>query len=150
MTLFVLIKYLHFIAIFGMVSAVVAQHLLFKDQMTRQEIRCVSIIDSIYGGCAILVLAMGLLMWFVVGKPSAYYSANWVFHLKVGLFVLVGLLSIVPTRFLLKNRKGDQQELLPVPKSMKMIIRLELLLLFLIPLLATSMAQGIGAIVSAS
>jgi putative membrane protein len=150
MTLFVLIKYLHFIAIFGMVSTVVAQHLLFKDQMTRQEIRRVSIIDSIYGGCAILVLVMGLLMWFVVGKPSAYYSANWVFHLKVGLFVLVGLLSIIPTRFLLKNRKGDQQELLPVPKSMKMIIRLELLLLFLIPLLATSMAQGIGALVSGS
>ena len=148
MTLFVLIKYLHFIAIFGMVSTVVAQHLLFKDQMTRQEIRRVSVLDSIYGGCAILVLAMGLLMWFVVGKPSAYYSANWVFHLKVGLFVLVGLLSIIPTRFLLKNRKGDQQELVRVPSSMKMIIRLELLLLFLIPLLATSMAQGIGSLIS--
>ncbi len=148
MSFYVIVKYFHYLAIFGVVSSVVAEHLLIKQQMTRQEIKRVSIIDGVYGVSAIMVLAMGMLMWFVVGKPATYYSANWIFHLKVGLFVLVGLLSIVPTVFLLKNRKGDQQEVLVIPKSMKMIIRLELLLLFLIPLLATLMAQGFGQIAS--
>ena len=145
MTLLAIVKYFHIIFIFGVVSTVVAEHLLLKEQMTRQEVRRVAILDGIYGACAIALLAMGLLMWFVLGKPAEYYNVNWIFHLKVGLFVVVGLLSIVPTRYLLKNRKGDQQEVIAVPKSIKMIIRLELLLLFIIPLLATLMAQGIGA-----
>lgn len=144
MELFILIKYLHFIAIFGVVSTVVAEHLLIKEQMTRAEIRRLATIDGIYGISAIMVLVMGLLLWFVVGKPAAYYNANWIFHLKVGLFIIVGLLSIVPTRFLLKNRKGDQNETIQVPPSIKMMIRLELALLFIIPLLATLMASGGG------
>ncbi len=145
MELLVVFKYLHFISIFGVVSTVVAEHLLIKERMTRAEIKRVSLIDGIYGMSAILVVAMGLLMWFMVGKPSEYYNTNWIFHMKVGLFVVVGLISIMPTRYLLKNRKGDMDEVVHVPKSIKMSIRVELLILFLIPLLATLMAQGFGS-----
>jgi len=143
MELLALIRYLHFIAIFGVVSTVVAEHLLIKEQMSRAEIKRLSIIDAIYGISAVSVLVMGLLLWFVVGKPAAYYNANWIFHLKVSLFLVVALLSIVPTRYLLKNRKGDLQEMVQVPGNIKMVIRLELLLLLIIPLLATLMALGI-------
>ena len=144
MELLVTIKYLHYISIFGVVSSVVAEHLLVKPKMTRSEISRVAKLDSIYGICAIMVLVMGLLMWFVVGKPASYYNSNWIFHLKVTLFIIVGLLSIIPTIYLLKNRKGDPDEVLEVPKKIKMMIRLELLILFLIPLLATLMANGVG------
>ena len=143
MELLVIIRYLHFVAIFGVVSTVVVEHLLIKEQMLRAEIKRVSVIDGVYGISALTVLAMGLLLWFVVGKPADYYTANWIFHLKVTLFIVVGLLSIIPTIFFLKNRKGDLQELVPVPKKIKMIIRVELLILFLIPLLAVIMAMGI-------
>ncbi|GJM28257.1 MAG: hypothetical protein DHS20C17_08920 [Cyclobacteriaceae bacterium] len=144
METWIIFRYLHFVAIFGVVSAVVAQHMLIKDQMTREEIKQISVVDGIYGISALVVLGVGLTLWFLVGKPAANYTSNWIFHLKLGLFLIVGIVSIAPTRFYLKNRKGIPTELVTIPKQLKMAIRLELLILFLIPLLATLMANGVG------
>ncbi len=44
----------------------------------------------------------------------------------------------------MKNRKGNPSEKIPIPKSIFWLIRLEHLLLFLIPILAGLMAKGIG------
>jgi putative membrane protein len=46
--------------------------------------------------------------------------------------------------FFLKNRKGDQAEIVSVPKSVFWLLRFELMLLFIIPLLAGLMARGVG------
>jgi putative membrane protein len=78
------------------------------------------------------------------GKPSVVYSKNWIFHTKLTLFVFVGLLSIYPTVFFSRNRKGDPEEVVQVPQLVVWVIRSELLLLFIIPLLAGLMAHGIG------
>jgi putative membrane protein len=78
------------------------------------------------------------------GKPSLVYSKNWIFHVKITLFVTVGLLSIYPTVYFARNRKGDPDEAVTVPKLVVWVIRFELLLLFIIPLLAGLMARGIG------
>ncbi len=140
----ILVKYVHFICIFAIVGAVSAEHLLLKEEMTRAEIHRLSIIDAVYGVSAILLLAAGFTLWFAIGKPADFYSKNWVFHTKITFFIIVGILSLWPTRFFLRERKGEPTELVAVPKRIKMMIRLELLLLFLIPLLASTMAKGIG------
>lgn len=141
----IIVKYLHFIFIFVVVSCVVAEHLLLKPQMTKAEIKRLSTIDGIYGLASILVVAAGLTLWFGIGKPAEFYTQNHIFLTKVVLFVFVGLLSIHPTVFFLKNRKGDDlEEVVDIPKSIKMVIRLELLILFTMPLLATMMAKGVG------
>ena len=139
----VITRYLHFIFIFAIISSVVAEHLLIKEQMTRKEIKRMSVLDAIYGFAAIGVLAVGFYMWFYTGKTE-FYGKNPIFHTKITLFVVVGLLSIKPTIFFLKQRKGNPDELVAVPKSLKMFLRLELLLLFVIPLLAVLMAKGYG------
>lgn len=144
MTLEILIKYLHFICIFAIISSIVGEHLLLKPQMTREEIKRLAILDAVYGYATILLLAAGFSLWFWVGKPAEYYSKNWVFHLKIGLFVIVGLLSIYPTIFINKQKKGTKSDLVDVPPSIKYIIRLELLILFIMPLTASLMAKGIG------
>ena len=92
--------------------------------------RKIAAIDAEYGACALVVLLCGLGMWFWVGKPAGFYSHNWVFHTKVTLFVLVGILSFVPTRFILKNRKNEVP--VDVPKSIVMLIRMQLLLMCII------------------
>lgn len=139
-----IIRYFHFIGIMGLTSALVAEHLLLKPSMAVQDIRRIAIVDGIYGLSSIITLVMGLLLWFVVGKPADFYSANWVFHAKFSLFVLVALLSIYPTLFFLKHRKGDSAHVVQIPKAIIMIIRLELLLLFLIPMLGVLIANGVG------
>ena len=141
----ILLRYFHFISIFALVSTLVAEHLLLKKEMTRAEITRISRIDAFYGIAAILVVAAGLTLWFSgVGKPSMYYSRNWIFHTKVTSVILVGLLSIYPTRFFIKNRKGNPTELVTIPGIIFTLIRIELALLFITPLLAALMARGVG------
>lgn len=140
---YVVLKYLHIIAAMTLFATLVIEHMFLKREMSPRELARIATVDMIYGLSAGVVLIAGLLLWFVVGKPPAFYSLNPVFHSKVALFVLVGLLSIYPTVFFIKNRRATTP-VVELPKSIIMIVRFELLLLLLIPLLAVIMAQGYG------
>lgn len=144
MDLIIFVRYLHFISLFGVVACLVSEYCLIKQEMTAAEVKKVFKIDGLYGLMAILVVAAGLILWFGIGKPPEYYTKNPVFHIKVGLYIIVGLLSLYPTRFLWKYRKLDEQERVTVPGKIKKVIMVELIILFLIPLLASTMAQGVG------
>ena len=141
----IFLRYLHFISIFTIVGTLSAEHLLLKKTMTRSEIGRLARIDAVYGLAALTLLGAGLTLWLSgVGKPTAFYSGNWIFHTKITLFLLVGILSIYPTIFFIRNRKGSAYESITVPKRIFWLLRLELLLLLIIPLLAGLMAKGIG------
>lgn len=145
MTIEIVLRYLHFVSIFTIVSTLVAEHLLLRKSLTRAEIGRLSRIDAIYGLAAVALVAAGLTLWLGgFGKPSMYYSANWIFMTKLACFVAIGLLSIYPTVFFIKNRKGNPAETVEIPASVFWMLRFELLLLFIIPLLAGLMAKGIG------
>jgi len=147
MSIEILVRYLHFISIFTMVSSIVVELVLVKPKLTRNEIKRLSVVDGVYGLSAVLVVAMGLTLWFGVGKPANFYTNNWIFHSKVGLAILMGILSIYPTVFFMKQRtkKGaNGDELVDVPKGIKRTICLELLLVLIIPLMASMMAKGVG------
>lgn len=145
MTIEIFLRYVHFVSIFTIVSTLVSEHLLLKKELTRGELARLARIDSIYGIAALTLIGAGLTLWLgSVGKPAVYYSKNWIFHTKITLFVTVGLLSIYPTVFFSRQRKGNPQDLVLIPKSIFWLLRFELLLLFVIPLLAGLMAKGIG------
>ncbi|HEU5148807.1 MAG TPA: DUF2214 family protein [Chryseosolibacter sp.] len=141
----IFLRYVHFISIFAIVSTIVSEHLLLKKTMTRRELGRIARVDAVYGIAALTLLAAGFTLWFGgVGKPTDFYSGNWIFHTKITLFLIVGLLSIYPTVFFLRNRKGNPDEIVAVPSKVFLMLRLELVLLFIIPLLAGLMAKGIG------
>lgn len=144
MTTEIILRYIHFISIFAIVGSLTAEHLLLKKEMTPRELDRVAKIDMIYGLAALTLLAAGLSLWLGgIGKPSVFYTKNWIFHTKITLFTTIGLMSIYPTVFFLKNR-GTGEGLIPIPKSIFWLLRAELLLLFTIPLLAGLMARGVG------
>ena len=140
---YILFRYLHFIAIIVLAGALVIENLAISRTITREDARNLARVDAVYGISAGLVLLFGLILWLWVGKPAEFYTDNPLFHAKLGLFVLVGLLSIYPTVFLLRNRKTEA-ETLPVPAVIPWLLRAELLLLVFIPVLAVLMARGIG------
>ena len=145
MTIEIVLRYLHFISIFTIVSAIAIEHILLRKELTRSEIGRLSRVDAMYGIAALTLITVGLTLWLGgYGKPSIYYSKNWVFHLKITLFLIVGLLSIYPTIFFIRNRKGNQSDVVVIPPAIFWLIRMELLILFIIPLLAGLMAHGIG------
>ncbi len=112
--------------------------------MTPTELDRLSKIDAVYGLAAVTLLGVGLTLWLGgIGKPSIYYTRNWIFILKISLFTTIGLLSIYPTIFFLKNR-GSKKEKIEIPPAIFWMLRFELLILFIIPLLAGLMARGVG------
>lgn len=141
----IFLRYVHFICIFAIVGSLVSEHLLLKKTMTRREISRLATIDAVYGIAAMILVAAGLTLWLgSVGKPAVFYSKNWIFHTKLTVFILVGLSSIIPTVFFTKNRKGNPDEVIDVPKRVVMMLRIELTLLAIMPLLAGLMAHGVG------
>ena len=112
--------------------------------MTPAELGRVAKIDAVYGIAALTLLVVGLTLWLGgISKPSVYYTKNWIFHTKITLFATIGILSIYPTAFFLKNR-GKSDASIKIPASIFWMLRIELLLLFIIPLLAGLMARGVG------
>jgi putative membrane protein len=124
-------------------SALVAKHLLLSSEVSAQKIRKIAIIDGVYGVSAVVVFFAGLSLWLWVGKPAIFYSGNWIFHVKISIFSLVALLSIYPTIFFFKNRNSSSEKI-KIPKIIIKLIRIELLLLMVLPFLAVLMSQGFG------
>lgn len=141
----IFLRYLHFICIFAIVSSLVSEHLLLQKHMTRSQLGRIARVDAVYGMAALTLLAAGFTLWLGgFGKPTVFYSGNWIFHTKISLFLLVGLLSIYPTVFFIRSRKGNPEEVVVVPSKVFWLLRCELALLVIIPLLAGLMAKGIG------
>lgn len=147
MTIEILLRYVHFISIFTIVGALVSEHLLLKKSLSRSEVGRLAKIDGVYGLAVLVLLAVGMTLWLgAYGKPTEFYSNNPLFHTKLTLFIIIGILSIYPTVFFIKNKNGNQEENIKVPNIIFWMVRLELLLLFVIPILAGLMAKGIGII----
>jgi len=138
-----LIYYLHLLAVIMLAGSVIIENMAMARQITREDLRNLLKVDAAYGISAAVVLACGLTLWLWGAKPAEFYTANPVFHAKLTLFVLIGLLSIYPTVFLLRQRKTIS-ETIDVPAGVIRVLRAELLLLALIPVLAFLMARGIG------
>ena len=62
--------------------------------------------DMGFGIAATLVLITGICRVTLGAKPLFFYLHNPVFHVKISLFVLVGLLSIWPTIVFIRWRKA--------------------------------------------
>lgn len=145
MTELVIARYAHFIAVFAIVGAIFAEQFLVSKSMTRNEIKRIAKIDAIYIFGVILVLIAGLILWFWVGKPVSFYSRNWIFHTKLTMLIVLGLLSVYPIFFFFKNRKGnDMDTKIRVPVTVIILLRLELCLIIVMPILATLISLGIG------
>ena len=145
MTFEIILRYVHFISIFAIVGTLVAEHLLLKNDMTRAELNRVARIDGVYGLASLALLGAGLTLWLgSIGKSAVFYSNNWIFQTKIALVIIVGLLSIYPTIFFIRNRRGKPDEIVKIPNAIFWSLRFELLLIFTIPVLAGLMAKGIG------
>ena len=129
--------YLHFLAIFLLFSLLLLEHQLFRQPLTLERARSLFRIDIAFGITAAAVLASGIARAVFYGKGLDYYLKNSFFHAKVGLFVVVAVLSIYPTLTFLRWRpargRPGTDHLERQRQMVKLTIRLELLLLALIP-----------------
>lgn len=138
-----LVRLLHFAAIFTFAGALVIENMAIKPQITGEDARNLAKVDAVCAVSALFVLLFGLALWLWVGKPSEFYSSNPLFHAKLGLFTLMFLCAITPMAFYKKQSKSEE-EVIEVPPLLRLLLRFQLVLLVLIPVLALLMARGIG------
>jgi len=138
------VRYLHFVTLVVLVGAVLGQAFLLRRELPRREIARLGLLDRIYAVAVIGVLATGLAQWLWVGKPAAFYGENPIFHAKLTLFLLVGLISIYPTLWFNRQRRGDADETIAVPTALRWSVGVEIALIAAMPVLATLMARGVG------
>jgi putative membrane protein len=144
-----LIAYAHYLSIFGVIAGLSAEAFVFRRTLSSRDRDLLRKADTLYGIAAILVLITGFIRVYFLGKGEEYYYANAIFLTKLGLFIIVGILSIYPTVVFLKWRKLDAGvEDLSLDKNTYQLIRrlitLELLLVLSLPILAAMMARGMG------
>ena len=142
----VVVAWIHYIGIMLLLASLLGEHLVLKQEMAMSEARTLQRLDIIYGGSALLVLVTGIMRMYLE-KGTTYYLHNGAFHALISLFVVVALISIVPTVVFLRwrgdTRAGRGQRLAPGQfKRLQMIVRSEMALLLLAPLFATWMAHG--------
>jgi putative membrane protein len=144
-----LVAYAHFASILLLAGVLTAELALYRQDLTVGQARLLQRVDLYYLIAALLVLATGLSRLLGFARETAYYLDNPVFWIKMGLFLTVALVSVVPTihylRWSPRLRQGHRPE---ISDRQYVLIRrylwVEVLLVLLIPLTAVLMARGIG------
>jgi putative membrane protein len=141
-----LFAFLHHIAAFSLVSALVAEAVMLNEPLTAKSARRIQRADLAYGVSAGAVLVAGFIRVMYLEKGAAYYFHSGPFLVKIWLFGAVAVLSIYPTIEFLSWRKSLKLALTPTLQHRKLqvirwIIRVELAAIVLIILCAVIMAR---------
>jgi putative membrane protein len=140
-----LFAFLHHLCAFTLVAALAIEFTLIKQELTLASARRLLATDLVLGIAAGLLLVIGLLRVFFFEKGAAYYWHSHAFLTKFGLFVIVGLLSIIPTMEFLSWRgaiRAGQVMEVSRRKRLTMVIHAELAAVVIILLCAAVMARG--------
>ena len=143
MLLYVFFRFLHFVAIFGVTAAVIIENLAVKPSISKEDainLAKISLIDNV---SLLLTLMAGSTLWFLVGKPSEFYTENPVFLAKLIIFSIILVFGFFPFNFFKRNKKSIQESLL-VPPTTIFCVRLRGALLIVAVMLAFLTARGIG------
>jgi putative membrane protein len=142
-----LFAFLHHLAAFTLVAAVAVEFVLIRGELTLSSARRLVATDAVLGAAAMVLLVVGLLRVFYFEKGATYYFHSHAFLTKFTLFILLALLSAIPTVEFLTWRPALKADQLPRPDAKKLrmitgVIHAELTGIVIILLCAAIMARG--------
>ena len=149
MTFEAILAYLHLLAILTMVVFVSSEAALCRVQwLNAAVVERLAKVDRVYGIAAIMVLATGVARTVLGIKGTAWYWTNPLLHVKLTLFIVVGVISIFPTLTYVRWRKALRAHgTLPgeaeISKTRKLVM-VQAHLIAVIPLVAVFLARGFG------
>ncbi|MCP3470661.1 DUF2214 family protein [Bradyrhizobium sp. CCGUVB1N3] len=142
-----LFAFLHHLCAFTLVSAVAIEFTLIRQEITAAIARRLQVTDLVLGIAAGGLFIVGLLRVFFFEKGWDYYFHSHAFLTKFALFIIIGLLSIIPTREFLSWNAALKAGQVPVidakrKRLVTSIIHGELAAIVIIVLCAAIMARG--------
>ncbi|MBH1988388.1 MAG: DUF2214 family protein [Burkholderiales bacterium] len=142
------LAYAHFVAILTLVVFLSSEAALCRPEwLNAAAVHRLARLDLIYLIAAVAVLATGVArtLWGVKGVE--WYWAQPLLHAKLTLFVLIGLLSIRPTRAFMRWRRVLREGGTLPPeaevRSVRRWIMVQAHLLLLLPLAGVFLARGL-------
>jgi putative membrane protein len=134
----------HHILVFSLFGVLFAELVMVREGVDLATVARVGRIDLMYGVLAGLIIAVGFSRAIFAAKGWAYYSHNLFFHLKVGTFVVIGLLSIPPTVAYIRWRRAGAAPSDAQVTGVRRWLWAEMGLFALLPAFAAAMARGYG------
>jgi putative membrane protein len=149
MLLETLLAYVHWLAIFTMVTFLASEAALCRvEWMNARIVERLARVDMLYGIASVTVLLTGLARSAWGSKGAAWYWGNPLLHSKLALFVVIGLMSIRPTLTYLRWRKALRAGgALPADDEVRRTRKTVMVQAHLVPLvalLAVFLARGFG------
>ena len=140
--------YLHYVGFMVAFGALVLEAQTLQKDLNLAAAWRLVVADAVYGLSATIVLGTGILRVMYFGQGTDYYLSNPVFYVKVGIFIVVSLLSLYPTISFVSWIKGLREEKRPKLEFVQVqrllwFIRGELAGFVLIPLFAAMLARSI-------
>jgi putative membrane protein len=144
-----IMAFLHHLAAFAVVGALVAEVMLFKPPLTVAQARKLQRVDSVFGVSAGVLLVVGLLRVVYFEKGAGYYFSDAFFLTKFVAFLLAGVISIYPTVLFLSWSKALKQGVAPEMSAAqvrraRLCLMWELTAIVVILFCAPFMARGFG------
>jgi putative membrane protein len=140
----------HHVLVFALAGVLAFELGAVRAGMSKTEIARVAGVDLWYGLLAGAIIIVGFVRANIAAKGWEYYSHNGFFWSKIGVFALVGLLSIMPTIAFIRWRRASAKDPAFAPSdadiaNVKRVLWAEAGLFLLIPVFAALMARGYGA-----
>ena len=149
MTLEALLAYAHLLAILTLVVFISSEAALCRPEwMNARVVERLGKVDLVYGIAAGAVLLTGIARTWWGIKGTSWYWTNGLLHLKLALFIAIGLMSIKPTLMFSRWRKHLRADgSLPDEGQVRLArkwVMVQAHLIALIPLVAVFLARGFG------
>ena len=142
----------HLLALGLGMGAVITRGNTLREALTADSLRRAFRADNLWALAAVLWVVTGL--WRMIGgmeKAREYYEMNFIFMIKMGLFVLLLALEVWPMITLMKWRKALRKGASPASfaplstaRRIAVLSHTEALVLVLMIFAAVSMARGYG------
>ncbi len=144
-----LLAYAHFLAILFLTAVLCAELAVYRQELAAPMARRLQRIDLFFGIAALLVIVTGIARIVFGLKGADFYLHNPIFWTKMGLFLLVGLLSIAPTVHYLRwnaTLSAGADSIRDEPSTygrIRSLLLAEIVVLAFIPLCAALMSRGL-------
>jgi putative membrane protein len=143
------LSWLHFVFAFILVGAIAAEAFLLRLPVDSRIARVLLRADLFYGASSVLLILAGISRVLWGEKGWVYYQVQPFFWAKMATFLVIGLLSIGPTRAFMRWVKAFNADAAFTPpeaevKRVRRLVMVEVHLVALLLLFATLMARGIG------
>lgn len=144
--IYLLIKYLHLVALLVLFSSALARYVLVtQDDTNRHKLHLARELGAASLISVFVLLVSGALLVAWAGLGSPVYLGNRFFQVKMVLFVLALVLMLACSRFIRKNAMERSYGWVQVPGYVRWFQRLEILMLLTMIAAALLMTHGFGA-----